>query len=291
LLSHRILFTVALACLLAAPALVPAQGPPAPAGQPPRPGGGFIPGQQRPTGDPAAIERGNKLYGITCRGCHGADLRGGDMGGPNLLRSLVALADRNGEGIGPIILNGQRAMPPIQMSQDDAKAVATYVRSVLATIGSQGKPPSSKAPPSILVGNAKAGQAYFDAKCAGCHSASGDLKGIATRIADPKMLQNTWVAGGRVARFGPPQAQPASNRRTVTATVTQPSGETAEGKLMRIDDFFVTIETGAGAQTFRRDGAVPTVVVHDPMKPHRDLLAVYSDDDIHNVTAYLVTLK
>src|SRR6516165_3315381 len=73
-----------------------------------RGGGGFVPGQQRPPGDPAQIERGKTLYGISCTGCHGADLRGGDLGGPNLLRSQVALSDRNGEAIIPIIQGSRK---------------------------------------------------------------------------------------------------------------------------------------------------------------------------------------
>src|SRR5713226_10691534 len=72
-----------------------AQGPPA-AGGGRRPGG-FVPGQQRPPGDPAQIARGKTLYGIHCTVCHGTDLRGGDRGGPNLLRSKAALSDQNGE--------------------------------------------------------------------------------------------------------------------------------------------------------------------------------------------------
>src|SRR5262245_38822856 len=58
-------------------------------------GGGqqaIFPAQQRPAGDPAAIARGKSLYEINCRACHGSDLRGGDMGGPNLLRSQLVLA-------------------------------------------------------------------------------------------------------------------------------------------------------------------------------------------------------
>src|SRR4051794_11445744 len=81
-----------------------AQGPPPPAqGGGRRGGGGFVPGQQRPPADPALIARGKTIYGISCTGCHGADLRGGDLGGPNLLRSQVALSDRDGELIIPII--------------------------------------------------------------------------------------------------------------------------------------------------------------------------------------------
>src|SRR5689334_4931335 len=125
-----------------------------PAVPPARRAGGFVPGQQRPPEDPAKLERGKTLYGLNCRGCHGADLRGGDMGGPNLLRSQVALSDQDGELIAPII-QGSRAsagMPAIPMSPEDAKAVAAYVRGVLETIGRQGMPPSvGVAAPTVLV--------------------------------------------------------------------------------------------------------------------------------------------
>jgi cytochrome c oxidase cbb3-type subunit 3 len=259
--------------------------------------GGLVPGQQRPPGDPAQIARGKTLYGVSCTGCHGADLRGGDMGGPNLLRSQVALSDRDGELILPIIQGSRKdsGMPAIDMSTADGAAVAAYVRSVLETIGRQGTPPSVGQPaPSVLVGNAVEGKAYFAAKCASCHSATGDLQGIASRISDPKTLQNTWVAGGaRGGRGGRGGAAPAeSSARTVTIAVTQPSGERTEGRLVRIDDFLVTVGLPDGTQrTFRRDGEVPKVEIRDPMQAHRVLLAVYTDQDMHDVTAYLATLK
>ena len=260
-------------------------------GQPPRRVGGFVPGQQRPPEDPAQVTRGKGIYGLSCRGCHGADLRGGDMGGPNLLRSQLALSDREGEKIVPIIQSGVPGgtMPPIPMSPEDAKAVGAYVRSVMATIGGQGKPPSSQEPPTILVGDAAEGQAYFATKCVSCHSATGDLQGIATRITDQKALQNAWVAGGRGGRGPAPVASP---RRTVTVTVTPIGTPAVEGRLIRIDDFVVTLEMPDGStRSFRRDGDVPKVVVNDPLTGHRDLLTVYSDKDVHNITAYLVTLK
>jgi cytochrome c oxidase cbb3-type subunit 3 len=260
--------------------------------------GGFVPGQQRPPGDPAQIARGKTLYGISCTSCHGADLRGGDLGGPNLLRSQVALSDRDGELIVPIIQGSRQdaGMPAIKLNPEDEKAVAAYVRSVLETIGRQGYPPSvGQEAPSVLVGNASEGQAYFAAKCSSCHSATGDLQGIATRISDPKALQNAWVGGGggrggRGGRgAGPPEA---SSPRTVTVAVTLPSGESVAGRLVLIDDFLVTVGLADGTmRTFRRDGDVPKVEVRDPMKAHRDMLAVYTDKAMHDVTAYLVTLK
>src|SRR5262249_14320598 len=149
------------------------------------------------------------------------------------------------------------------------------------------------AAPSVLVGNANEGQAYFAVKCGRCHSATGDLQGIATRISDPKTLQNTWVTGGASGgRGGPPPAADTRSARTVTAGITLPSGEKAEGRLVRIDDFLVTIAVADGSiRTFRRVGDVPKVEVRDPMQAHRDLLSVYTDKDMHDVTAYLVTLK
>jgi cytochrome c oxidase cbb3-type subunit 3 len=267
-----------------------AQPAPAPVRRP----GGLVPGQKRPPGDPVQIARGKTIYGISCTSCHGADLRGGDLGGPNLLRSQVALSDQDGELIVPIIQGGRQnaGMPAVPMSPADAKAVAAYIRGEVATIGNQGRPPSiGKAAPTILVGDAGAGQVYFAAKCASCHSPTGDLQGVATRISDPKLLQNAWVAGVRGRRFGPTLGV-AGDRRTTTVTVTLPSGETVDGRLARLDDFLVSVALADGTvRSFRREGDVPKVEVHDPMKTHRDLLAVYTDKDIHDVTAYLVTLK
>ena len=84
----------------------------------------------------------------------------------------------------------------------------------------------------------------------------------------------------------------STSATTPTVSVTLPSGETVEGRLVQIDDFLVTVWLADGTErTFRRDEDVPKVEVHDPMKAHRDLMAVYTDNDIHDVTAYLVTLQ
>lgn len=272
----------------------PATVPPPSAVQAPTGGRfrGLVPGKQRPAGDPAQIAHGKTLYGVSCTGCHGADLRGGDLGGPNLLRSQVALSDQNGELILPVIQGSRQesGMPVIPISAQDGLAVAAYIRSVVGTIGSQGRPPSiGKEAPSMLVGDASAGQAYVAAKCSSCHSATGDLKGIAARIPDPKTLQTTWVAGGARRRRMPAAA---TNAATATVSVTLPSGESVDGRLIQIDDFLVTVGLADGTfRTFRRDEDVPKVEVRDPMKAHQDLMAAYTDKDIHDVTAYLVTLQ
>ena len=244
--------------------------------------------QQRPPGDPELVARGLGLYGIHCRGCHGVDLRGGDLGGPNLLRSQLVLRDREGELIWPVVRDGQStpggsSMPPQSLSENDALAVAEYIHSILASASRQGgPPPGPEVELNIVVGDAAAGQAYFAANCASCHSATGDLAGIATRIPEPQTLQNTWVRGRRRGAVRPP----------VTVTVTQPSGERVEGTLDRLDDFFIALTTADGRQrSFSRRGNVPRVETDDPWARHTELLSLYTDTDIHDVTAYLVTLQ
>jgi cytochrome c oxidase cbb3-type subunit 3 len=252
-----------------------------------------FPAQQRPPGDPALIARGNGLYGVHCRACHGVDLRGGDQGGPNLLRSDTVLNDQAGELIAPVILSGQQGagtgMPPIRVTPDDARAIAEYLHSVTATMRGQGNPPPGPAPTlNVLVGNAVAGATYFTARCAACHSVTGDLRGLGSRFPDPTTLQNYWLsAGGGLGRGGR-----GGRGRPIPVTVTPAPGQKVDGTLVRLDDFYVIVELADGGQrTFRRDGDRPRVDVRDPLEPHRQLLPTYTDSDIHNVTAYLVTLK
>jgi cytochrome c oxidase cbb3-type subunit 3 len=268
-----------------APAGAPQGGPPAQGGR--GRGQATFPAQQRPAGDPEVIKKGNGLYGIYCRACHGADLRGGDQGGPNLLRSQLVLNDQDGELILPVVQNGRMnpgmpVMPPLNIPPDDVKAIASYIHSVTASARGQGAPPEG--PPvelNIVVGDAKAGQAYFAANCSSCHSVTGDLQGLATRVSNPMQLQNYWVGGGR-----------GGNSKPVTVTVTDASGQKVEGRLGRIDDFIVVVLQDDGtSRSFRRDGDVPNIEIRDPREAHRQMLPTYADKDIHDVTAYLVTLK
>jgi cytochrome c oxidase cbb3-type subunit 3 len=237
----------------------------------------------RPKEDPKVVARGKSLYEANCQSCHAADLRGAT--GPNILRSQGALTDKKGENVTAII-QGQDKMFPnhkIAINMDESAAVAAYVRSVLAQIGSQGRAPGDGTHKlDIVVGDAARGKQYFDAKCASCHSAEGDLKGYAKKVADPKSLQVAWLRGNH---FGvtPP---------VVKVTVTQQGGKALTGTLIHVDDFLVTMQLPDGAmRTVRRNGDSPKVVVSDPLEAHRKLWPVLADKDIHDVTAYLVTLK
>ena len=240
---------------------------------------------QRPPADPAALERGKALYGVQCNFCHGSDARGGE-GGPNLLRSELVLNDKNGEAIAPVILNGRmdQGMPKFPMTMAQISDIAAYIHNF--PVG--GYDISRMVPLTILVGDAKSGQTAFNSKCATCHSVAGDLKGISGKITDPKVLQNTFLMPGG-GRRGP--ASLVSVPPT-TVTVTMPSGTRVEGRLLRVDDFVVTLAEADGTQlTFRRDGGNPDVAIHDPVQPHIALLPTYTDKEIHDLTSYLVTLK
>lgn len=309
-MTIRVKIGAAAAVLLMAGGIrLAAQNPPAqpPAGQgaPAGRGGGRqgqgFPAGQRKLADPAVVERGKTLYGVNCRLCHGADLRGGDMGGVNLMRSQLVLTDQDGDLIYPVVKNGRNTpgmppMPPLPLSEDDVKAIAAYIHSVAATKLGQGGPPAGEQKElNIVVGDPAAGKRYFDANCASCHSATGDLAGVATRYGSPMALQTAWVAGGggggRGGRGGGGAAAPRAPK-PVTVTVTAANGEKIEGRLEQIDDFLVAVQLPDGTtRTFTRHGNVPAVEIHDPLEGHKKLLVKYTDKDIHDVTAYLVTLK
>jgi cytochrome c oxidase cbb3-type subunit III len=239
----------------------------------------------REPGDPAAIERGKSIYSTNCAFCHGADIRGGD-GGPSLLRSSVVLDDKNGERIGPVVQAGRPdlGMPKFAMTNDQIADIAAF----LHTFRAAGYDVSRQTPSSIVVGNAGAGAAAFKAKCASCHSATGDLQGIATRMSDPRTLQQSWLMPGSTVGRGAPMSARA---RPPTVVVTLPSGQKFEGELERVDDFVVALKTADGSRRAFRTTDGTRVDVRDPLIAHRELLPTYTDAEIHNVTAFLVTLK
>ena len=284
------------------PATPPQQGahgepvpPPRPAGaeqeEPPR-----FPAHQRPPASSELLERGKGQYAGMCSACHGADARGGQLGGPNLLRSQLVLDDKDGELIIPVVQKGRPGpppMPPLPVAVDDIKAIAGWLHSLQAQGTNQGGPPPGPQPElNILVGDAKAGEAFFAQQCASCHSPAGDLQGIATRVQSPMALQNLWVSGGVASGRGPGRRSPNSGPKPVTAIVTSASGEKVSGRLLRLDDFLVTIALEDGTtRTIRRAGNDPRIEVQDPLAKHRELLRGLTNANMHDVTAFLSTLK
>ncbi len=243
--------------------------------------------------DPAAVERGAKLYAANCAGCHGGSARGGP-GAPDLLRSILVLDDEKGILIAPVIRNGRvdLGMPKSNLPDSQIADIIAWIHVQTWAAGHR----SSYAFQDVLTGDPKKGETYFASTCASCHSATGDLKGIGARY-DAFSLQARWLqpaGGGRGGGGGGRGrgSQSTSQRAAVTVTVTPPSGKAVTGRLDRIDDFSVSLHDSNGDYySFLREGNAPKVEVHDPLRPHVELLRKYTDADIHNVTAYLVTLK
>jgi mono/diheme cytochrome c family protein len=234
----------------------------------------------RPAAPPTVIAHGQQVFEANCSFCHGDDARGGSVG-PNLVRAQVVLDDKNGELITPIV-HGSLAsagMPTFDLSDSDIAAVAAWLHN--QPLGNRGAASSL----DILVGNAAAGKAYFEGagKCSSCHAVTGDLAGIGAKF-DPKQLQNAIVSGraGRGGAAGP----------ETTVTVTLPSGQVIEGKLDKLSAFTVALTEKDGVyRSFVINGDTPQVVVHNPLQAHIDMLRTWKDSDIHNLTAYLATLK
>src|SRR5437016_6543808 len=244
----------------------------------------------RPPAPPEQVAHGEQVFRSNCSFCHGSDARGGETG-PNLVRAQVVLADQHGELITPIVQNGipAQGMPKLSLSAADIEAIAAWLHS---------QPLSDRGAPStldILVGNAKEGEAYFNGagRCTQCHSATGDLAGIGSRY-EPKTIQNLIVSGGggRGRRRRSAGAAPPGQAAPTTVTVTLPSGQRVQGELDHLSAFVVALREPDGTyRSFARHDSIPKVVVADPLQWHIDRLPQWRDADIHDLTAYLVTLK
>ncbi len=285
---YRVHFLVALlglgtAALIAEQSSVPT--PPQQAGTPSKPA---APAEthsdyaSRPPADPAVVERGHQIFSANCSFCHGSDARGGE-GGPNLIRSQLVLDDKDGNLITPVVQNGRanKGMPKFDLSTAEVATIAAYLHNI--PVGGRA---ATTGTVNALVGDAAAGQAYFNGpgKCATCHSVSGDLAGIGGKYRDVRALQGAMLSGDARGE--------ASGAQKKTVTVTLPNGQVVEGRLDQIDDFLVALTDATGQyHSYPRHDGWPKVVVTDPLQPHLDMLRTLKDDDIHNLTAYLVTLK
>jgi len=247
-----------------------------------KPGGGA--GMDYKDYDAATLERGKTAFVTQCGFCHGSNAKGGESG-PDLIRSVQVIDDENGNLIGPIIRGGRQAqgMPKFDMTQAQISDIAAFLHEGVRAAAERGTYKIL----NIVTGNAKAGEAFFDGagKCNTCHSPAKDLKGIGAKY-DPITLQGRFLmpVGGRTNQ------QRATS--PIVVTVTLPSGQSFKGTLVRIDDFNISLTDANGDyHSFTRNGAIPKVTLDDPLKAHYDMLPKYTDAEIHNLTAFLVTLK
>jgi mono/diheme cytochrome c family protein len=232
---------------------------------------------QRQVIDQAAAARGRMVYAQHCINCHGNQAKGTDNG-PDLIRSRIVLGDRLGNAIGPAI----RKSPTHTQELSSAEVVnlSHFLHQRIESIASNRNP---RGPLNVLTGNVEAGRTYFNGagQCVSCHSPSGDLAGIASRIPDPLNLQQRFLFPS-LARGGPKQ---------VEVTVTPAKGPAVSGTVVRMDDFNISLRDQAGEYRAFRITPDVKVEVRDPLAAHRRLLDEYTDADMHNVVAYLETLR
>ncbi len=231
-----------------------------------------------PVPDAAAARKGEALYKQNCSACHGENARGAQA--PSLVRSPLVLHDENDAEIGPVIREGrpQAGMPPFpNLSNDDIHNIAQYLKLLIelaANRGTYGKTYGDLR--NKVTGDAVQGQAFFAAHCGQCHSATGDLAKIGSKFQQAAQLQSRFL-------------WPVANG-PAKATVTTATGETVTGTVRKLDDFEISLIDSQGQY---RSWPLDKVRVEsdDRLSGHRALLPKYSNADIHNMTAYLVTLK
>jgi cytochrome c oxidase cbb3-type subunit III len=226
--------------------------------------------------DKAAAERGRKQFEQSCGFCHGADATGAR--GPDLLRSPLVAHDVKGNQIGPVIRQGRpdKGMAAMPLSDEQISDVVAFLHARAAEALSSAEVPKEYPAEKLLTGYAGAGKAFFNGAggCNKCHSVTGDLAGIAGKHS-PIDLE---------ARMLYPEG------KHPTAVVTLPSGEQVRGEVRHADDFVIAVRDASGwYRSFQRDRV--KVEVQDPLAAHRELLEKLTQADVHNLFAYLETLK
>lgn len=236
--------------------------------------------------DPASVERGQKLFLTTCGFCHGEDARG--RSGPDLVRSTVVLHDSGGNLIGQVVRNGRPAKGMPAFSLDNAKItdIAAFLHSRTHLAANRFTYVIS----GLVTGDAKAGEAYFNGlgKCNTCHSPTKDLAHIASKY-EATELQSRFLSppSPEYSALIEGETKPAA---AIAVFVKLPTGESIAGTLLQLDAFDVALLDSSGWYRSYARGSVE-VQIHDPLRFHRDLLAKYTDALMHNMLAYLETLK
>jgi mono/diheme cytochrome c family protein len=248
--------------------------------------------------DQATVERGGKLFAAKCASCHSDNARGGNgKTGADLIRSDIVLLDHGGRELPEFLKFGrpEKGMPKFDLSHDEGVDVATWLHYQVSVAADRG----AYVKFNIFSGDAKAGEAFFNGpvgKCNTCHSVTGDLKGVGEKNNHdaPTLQASILGGGGRGGRGGGGgggrggRGAGAGGGATVTATVTLKTGEKFTGTPALMNDFVVEIRLPNGdTKTWLRDGEWPKVTQVNRLQAHIDLMLKYTDDDIHNLAAYL----
>ena len=228
---------------------------------------------------PDQIDAGRTRFAAQCGFCHGRDTAGGE-GGPDLTRSELVAADVRGDRIIPVVRSGRNGMPPFTLSDTDLAAIVAFIHDQKTQADSAVGGRRSVDVADLQTGNPTAGKRYFDTACTNCHSVTGDLAGLATRLQGLQLLQRMLYPSG-------PARDPT---RAPQVTVTLASGQTVTGRLAYRDEFTIALTDASG---WYRSWATKQVrfTVDDPLQAHVEQLGKYTDADMHDVLAYLQTLR
>jgi len=186
--------------------------------------------------------------------------------------------DVKGDKIGEVIRLGRpdKGMPAMPATDQQVLDIAAYLHARAAEALNSAEIPSMYPLEKLLTGDPEAGMAYFNGAggCNTCHSPTGDLATIATKYS-PIDLE---------ARMLYPRGKPT------IAVVSLPSGEQVKGPLAHADDFVIALRDASGwYRSFLRDRV--KVELQDPLAVHRELLDKLTQADVHNLFAYLESLK
>ncbi len=230
-----------------------------------------------PAPDKAAAARGAPLFQQNCSFCHGPDARGAE--GPSLITSDLVLDDNHGENLVPFLKVGrpEKGMPSFAKTPDDElKDIVEFIHLQVENVANRG----TYQVKNILVGDAADGKAYVAAHCMTCHR-EADFDHIAGKYRTPDQLQRGWVW----------PLQPDDDATATTATVKLADGGMISGRVTQISDFRITLMDSAGqTHVIDREPGLK-LQLHDPLAGHEAMLMTLKNRDLHNVTAYLESLK
>ncbi len=226
---------------------------------------------------PALVRKGREVFQQDCSFCHGRDAGGGETG-PDLTRSKLVTADVDGDKIGAVVRSGRpdKGMPRFDFSDEEIASLTAFIHTQKNNAAAKKGARQGVDVSDLQTGNAEAGKRYFDGAggCAACHSPTGDLAGIASRHQGLELEEQMLF--------------PKHAKSKVTVTLA--SGQTVTGTLDYVDEFTVGLIDSAGSYRSWSTGNVQ-YKVDSPVNAHGELLSRYTDADIHDLMAYLQTLR
>jgi cytochrome c oxidase cbb3-type subunit 3 len=226
---------------------------------------------------PELIQSGGALFRQDCSFCHGRDAGGGESG-PDLTRSKLVTADVGGDKIGVVVRSGRpdKGMPRFAYTDQQIAGVMAFIHTQQTNALNDKGGRKGVDVADLQTGNVAAGKQYFEGAggCSTCHSPTGDLAGIASRHQGLELEKRMLY--------------PEHAKSKVTVTLA--SGQTMSGTVAYLDEFTVGLVDATGTYQSWRIADVK-YKVDSPAEAHVELFGKYTDADIHNLMAYLQTLR